>query len=90
MRITGEAWDAQDIRANGNVRRQFYKRVDALKTLGYDSLRGRTASAGGTVEFQFIRGGLRVRASARYCEAAQRAAKGEWETMSLIEWAGAK
>ena len=92
MTIGGDLWDKTDKMADNRAYKRFYKIRNALIAAGYQiqSL-SQPALAGDTVEFLFSKtknGQVKVRATARFIEAARKADRKEWETVSLTNFLG--
>ena len=97
MALMGESWDRADPKADHAARNRWRRMVDSLLKAGYKiaTFRGE-AEAGDSVEIVEVRrgsrarsAGLRVRASARFVEAARlsglKDGKG-FETVRLTDW----
>ena len=97
MALMGESWDRTDPKADHAARNRWQRMVGSLLKTGYKiaTFRGE-AEAGDSVEIvEVVRGsrarpaGLRVRASARFVEAARLAGLSDgrgFETVRLTDW----
>ena len=90
MMIAGDVWDKNDQQADTRARKRFQRVRDTLIKHGYQVKELNTpADAGDTVEFLFEkRGRVKVRATARFVEAARKANRADWETVNLTDWLG--
>ena len=82
LRLAGEYVDDANETA---ARRRYQRRVAQLEAAGYFATDlPSVAPAGGAVEIVgHRRGGLTIRATARYCEAVRKATAGHWRTFAL-------
>ena len=92
MMIAGDVWDWNDKQTDTRAYKRFQRVRDALIAHGYQVKELNTpAEAGDTVEFLFQkRGRVKVRATARFVEAARKADRADWETVNLTDWLGWK
>ena len=90
MMIAGDVWEWDDQQADTRGYKRFQRMRDALIKHGYQVKGLNTpAEAGDTVEFLFEkRGRVKVRATARFVEAARKASRADWETVNLTDWLG--
>lgn len=102
MRLAGFSWDRSAQSADTAMQRRFQRAVQRLRKAGYvlSAIPLAEAEAGDSIEIVGIQrasrarpAALRVRASARFVEAANLSARSEgkgFETVSLLEWLGGK
>ena len=89
--VAGDVWDWIDKQANDRAYQRFNKIRNALIQHGYKVKNlNRAAEAGDTIEFLFEgKGGkVKVRATARFVEGAQKAKRQDWQTVSLTDFLG--
>lgn len=78
LRLSGEPFDEKASYRNGRDGRRYRRRLEALEHARYMCEGSRAAHAGDTIEITCVErganGGIRVRATARFCDAAANAA----------------
>ena len=97
LKMAGDAWDEWDPRAKKAAVKSYNRFVNRLETCGYftsDSLLSE-AAAGDSIEILERKkggngrtAGVRIRASARFCQAAAVDKAQKYDLMSLQEWTG--
>ena len=89
LTLSGDSWNRNDKTQEKRERKRWDTIRESLSDSGYVvGHLNRPAPAGDTVEFMLMRGGVKVRASQRFCEAARKAKRQDFERIPLTDFIG--